>query len=195
MHRKPVARRFIYAGLVCSSMILTCDESLPPYRSPQNILKAQIGVTDGIINREVNCSFGTRIWNLNPVPFQINVTNTFDETLQGLANAVYGTMEVWKKDTPGFGKTFTIFGVIDPLHVQNNVLSLDPGETFVIGVTWYHDDDQNRRIWKVYNNHLSTAICARARLKVFKEAPEIFTPEFEIEIRYDIDTAHPTCDQ
>jgi hypothetical protein len=176
-------------------MIFSCDESLPPYQLPQNIMQARIGVEDGIINRQVICTTAMRAWNLGPIPFQINVINTFDETLQGLASSVTGTLEVWKKDTPDFGKTFTILGAVDPRHVQGNILTLDPGDTLTIGVIWYHDDDRNRRIWKVYNTHLSTIIRARARLKIFKDAAVLFPPEFEINVRYDIDETHPPCQQ
>ncbi|MDZ7291460.1 MAG: hypothetical protein ONB42_16120 [candidate division KSB1 bacterium] len=184
-----------YAVAVCSVLIFACDESLPPYDPPQNPLRAELGVADGLIDRQVICTAGFKSWNLSPIPFKISIINTFDETLQGPANSVSGKLEVWKKDSPEFGKIFSILGAVDPRHVRNNILTLDPGDTLDIGFSWYHDDEQNRRIWKVFGGHFFTSIQARARIKVFKEAPELFPPELEIKIKYDIDLSTSICNQ
>jgi hypothetical protein len=74
-------------------------------------------------------------------------------------------------------------------------LTLDPGDTLNIGVVWYHDNDQNQRIWKVFSTHLLTTIRARARIKIFPDAPELFPEDFEVKIIYNVDINAGPCNQ
>jgi hypothetical protein len=195
MRAKPAAALSTSACLFACLLFFSCDESLPPYQLPQNVLRAELRVADGLTFRQVLCTNSMRSWNLGPIPFQISIINTFDETLQGLASSVTGTLEVWKKDDPDFGKTLKILGAVDSRYVRNNILTLDPGDTLDIGVIWYHDDDQNRRIWNVFSTQFITAIRARARIKIFKEVPELFSPEFEVTVKYAVDLSNPPCAQ
>jgi hypothetical protein len=187
-----VIRYWLSACLIGGAFVFACDESLPPYRQPPNLLRAELDVEDGLVNRLVLCDGTFRAWDPGTIAFRISVINTFDETLQGPASAVAGQVEVWKKDDPDFGRIIPIFGAIDPRHVRFGILTLDPGDTLEVFANWRHDDVQNRRIWRVYGiRPLNTTI--RARLKVFNEAPELFPPEFEVTVKYDIDLNASPC--
>jgi hypothetical protein len=171
-------------GLLGCFLFCSCDESLPPYRQPPNLLRVALDVEDGLVNRLVLCDGTFRVWDPGRIAFRLSVINTFDETLQGPASAVTGQVEVWKKDDPDFGRTIPIFGAVDPRHVRFGILTLDPGDTLEVFASWRHDDVQNRRIWRVFDMRpLFTTIRARARLKVFNEVPELFPPEFEINVK------------
>ena len=194
MRTRLVTRYWLAAGLIGGAFIFACEESLPPYQQPPNLLRAGLDVEDGLINRLVLCDGTFRTWDPGTIVFRLSVINTFDETLQGPASAVVGQVEVWKKDNPDFGRTIPIFGANDPRHVSFGILTLDPGDTLEVLASWRHDDIQNRRIWRVYGSRpLNTTIRARARLKVFQEAPELFPPEFEVNVKYDIDLSAPPC--
>ncbi|MGH7452655.1 MAG: hypothetical protein ACRENG_15015, partial [bacterium] len=84
----------------------------------------------------------------------------------------------------------------DPVHVKNGVLTLDPGDALEVLVVWYHEDDQNRRIWKVFPTRPWYAtIGARARIKVFKEMPELFPEDMATQVFYDVNTSVEGCDK
>jgi len=196
MRINPIVRFTIFGFFILSLGMLSCDEELPPYEPPENVLRAELNLSDSRVNRLVSCGSGNRTWNLDPIVFQINVINVFDETLQGPANGVSGKLEIWRKDDPDFGKTFFINEAIDPKHVHNNVLTLDPRDTLKIGVVWLHDNDENQRIWKFYSqSSLATTIRARAQIKVFQETPILFPAEFELNVNYNVDASQPPCNQ
>jgi hypothetical protein len=84
--------------------------------------------------------------------------------------------------------------------VKNGILTLDPGETLEIVAEWYHDNEQNRRIWQVFNDPFNprpftAKIRARARIKVFLETPLLFPAETETEVYYDVNPNVPSCNQ
>jgi hypothetical protein len=196
MRINPIVQPTICGFLLLCLGLLSCDEELPPYEPPENVLRAELSLSDSRVDRLVSCGSGNKTWNLDPIIFQISVINVFDETLQGPANRVSGKLDVWRKDDPDFGKTFLINGAIDPQHVRNNVLTLDPGDTLKIGVVWLHDNDANQRIWKYYSQRsLAATIRARAQIKVFQETPTLFPADFELNVNYDVETSQPPCNQ
>jgi hypothetical protein len=175
----------------------SCDESLPPYNPPQNILSAKLSVVEQASLRQVRCPIPlTPVWDVPAIVFRISVANQYSETLQGPASSVAGQLEVWMKDDPDFGKKFTFIGATDPVHVKNGTLTLDPGDALEVLFVWYHEDDQNRRIWKVHPTRpLDATIRVRARIKVFKEIPELFPEDVETQVFYDVDTSVKICDK
>jgi hypothetical protein len=181
---------FMLGGVV----LLSCDESLPPYNPPPSLLRVAFDVDDGMHARHVVCNSAFRQWDPGAVTLRIDVVNAFDETLQGPAGNVTGEIEIWKKDDRSFRRTIPIAGVFDPGHTQNGILTLDPGDTLHVIADWHHNDQQNRRLWRVFPERpYFTTIAARARLKPFDAAPELFTPEIEFTVTYDIDVDVPVC--
>lgn len=175
-------------------LFLSCDESLPPYQKPPGLLRATFEVADGLIDRQVVCDPTFLSWDPGSIELRINVINAFDETLQDPAGNVTGEVEVWKKDDPDFNRNIPIAGVFDPRHVTNGILTLDPGDTLEVVVLWHHNDERNRRLWKVFlRRPYVTTIAARARIKPFEEVPELFPPEIEFTVNYNVDLGYPPC--
>jgi len=189
------AKSFSFAAcILCSVLFLSCDESLPPYKQPPSLLRATFDVADGRLSRQVVCDATFLSWDPGAVELRIDVINAFDETLQGPASQVSGEVEVWKKDDRSFRRTIPIAGVFDPRHVRNGILTLDPGDTLEVVVLWHHNDERNRRLWKVFFQHpYMTTIVARARIKPFNEVPEFFPPEIEFRVNYNVDLDYPPC--
>jgi hypothetical protein len=194
---RSVVHQTILVGLFSSTGFFSCDESLPPYNPPQNVLSAKLSVVEQASQRQVICPIpNTPFWDVPAIVFKISVTNQYSETLQGPAGSVTGQLEVWLKDDPDFGKKFSFMGATDPVHVKNGILTLNPGEALEVLMVWYHQDDQNRRIWKAVSTRpFYASIRARARIKVFKETPELFPEEVETQVFYDVDTTVQACDK
>ncbi|MCI0699356.1 hypothetical protein L0337_46055 [candidate division KSB1 bacterium] len=196
MLAKSATALMISACLTAGFLFSSCDEELPPYQPPQNALRAAFGVLDGVTNRFVSCNVNTRVWNLDPIVFEIGVINTFDETLQGPADRVSGKLEIWRAEDSVFGKLIAFTGVFDSRHVQGNTLTLNPGDTLEVGVTWRHDNDANQRIWRqAAARPFNATIHARGQIKVFEDAPVLLLPEIKLQVVYDVDVNVPVCDQ
>jgi hypothetical protein len=193
---RPIKALVLFAVLICCFAFFSCDEELPSYKPPENLLRTELGVSDNFINRFVYCGDGSKTWNLDPIIFKIIAINTFDETLQGPANFVSGKVEIWQREDPDFGRTIFISGAVDPRHVRNNVLTLDPGDTLEVGVAWYHEDDTGQRIWrKSALRPFNATIHARAQIKPFENVPVFFLPEIKLQVTYDVNVGIPVCNQ
>ncbi len=191
---KFLKKNSLAACLLSSTLFLSCDESLPPYNQPPSLLCLAFGVDDGMIVRRVVCDPTFRSWDPGAVTLRIDVINAFDETLQGPAGNVTGEVEVWKKDDRTFRRSIPIAGVFDPRHTQNGVLTLDPGDTLQVVADWHHNDQQNRRVWRVFlHRPFLTTFVARARITPYREVPQLFSSEIEFTVEYDIDLTYPPC--
>jgi hypothetical protein len=196
MRAKLATALMISACLTACFLFSSCDEELPPYQPPQNVLRGVFGVLDGITNRFVSCNANTRIWNLDPIIFKIGVINTFDETLQGPADRVSGKLEIWREEDPDFGRAIAFNGATDPRHVRGNILTLDPGDTLEVGVIWLHDNDASQRIWRrTVLRPFNTTIHASGQIKIFEYTPVLLLPEIKLQVTYDVDVSISVCDQ
>lgn len=196
MLAKPATALMISACLAACFLFSSCDEELPPYQPPQNALRAVFGVLDEVTNRFVSCNANNRAWNLDPIVFKISVINIFDETLQGPADRVSGKLEIWRAEDPDFEKAIAFTGVFDSRHVRGNILTLDPGDTLEVGMTWRHDNDASQRIWRLAASRpFNATIHARGQIKVFEDAPVLFLPEIKLQVVYDVDVNVSICAQ
>jgi hypothetical protein len=185
-----------FACLLAAGIFLSCEETLPPYQAPQNVLRAEVKILGNTVDRQVKCDDSFKGWSVPPMIFHLDVINNYTETLQGSADLISGQLEVWYKENPDFGKRFPVNGVLNSPHINNHILTLDPGDTLSIPILWYHDDEQGRRIWKAFNNRpLNARINARARIKVFPSAPILTPADVEIRVLYNVDTNISFCDQ
>ncbi|MGH7454689.1 MAG: hypothetical protein ACRENG_25260, partial [bacterium] len=86
MWRRPLCRYALYACLFHFPLLFSCDESLPPYNPPQNILSAKLSVVEQASLRQIRCPIPrTPIWDVPAMVFRISVANQYNETLQGPA--------------------------------------------------------------------------------------------------------------
>lgn len=121
---KPVIA--VTGGLVLSILASgpVCNESLPPYRDPRDVFEATItGVYNGAF---------------------LDVTNSFDETLEGPA-ILSGEIEIVHATDPSLSKTLEITSAnlftTKNYNSSTGVLRVDPGETLRFRVIWDHDTD------------------------------------------------------
>ncbi|MEX1139338.1 MAG: hypothetical protein WEB33_06375 [Bacteroidota bacterium] len=119
---------------ICGGILLAiitagpiCNEDLPPYSTPQDYLKGSI--RGGYVITDSD----------NSVKIYLDVTNRYDETLEGHA-VLSGEMEISLLRNPAFRKSFVI--TPDNLLTPNNYntttgeIRIDPGETIRFGVSW-----------------------------------------------------------
>jgi len=121
--------------LVLLSLIPGCNEQLPPYADPRNILSAETHGEYVLTVRD------------NSVNFFVVVRNDFDESLQAVA-AISGTMEIVLQRDTTVRKTVTLSNT-NLIHGTNYVPStgeiiFDAGDTVTLLYKWDWIDDQGR---------------------------------------------------
>jgi hypothetical protein len=119
---------------LCILLLNGCDESLPPYRQPENLLAIdRIEISQGIYS----------VAGDYLVKFHIYGKNLFDETFSEPVN-IQGNVHIWNKKQPDLTATLSLnntnFG--PNTNLSGNVLTISPGEEFELRVTWNsHTDD------------------------------------------------------
>jgi hypothetical protein len=119
---------------LCILLLSSCDESLPPYQQPVNLLAIdRIEISQGTYSLE-----GDYL-----VKFFIYGKNQFDETFSEAVN-IEGKVEIWNKEKPDLFATLSLNNTnFSPnTNLSGNVLTIGPGEEFELLVTWNsHTDD------------------------------------------------------
>lgn len=104
-----------------------CNESLPPYINPRDVFS---GTVQGAYVLTMSD---------NSVKIYLNVTNRYDETLEGRA-LLNGEMEISLAGNPMISKTFSISSsnllTSRNYNPTTGFLRIDPGETIRFGVSW-----------------------------------------------------------
>lgn len=122
---------WIHFSIVILVFSLSCDESLPPRQDPTNLFKAR-----------VQASYYYSPF-ANVVLIQLIAVNDFDETLNDRIG-IDGTIVVASNRDTSVHKTFQLFasnlihGTYDP---STATLTIDPGDSVVIQVSWDFTDD------------------------------------------------------
>lgn len=126
------------AGLLCASLLLSCEEELPPrvledflepVFDPQDALDVWIIVTprnDTIMLRE---------------GFEVGLRNRSDEILEAKAR-VRGTIELWSLDDSTFRRT-----IMFELTFFDSITIL-PESLFTVTVVWDQRDDSCRFVYR-----------------------------------------------
>lgn len=118
--------------LICF-LIIACNESLPPYAPPENVLAiTQIVATQGTIGS------GTPILNMNLIG-----VNQYEETFEDTINA-NGEVRIWWQRHPEFSATLPLSNshFVPPTPIRGSRLILDPGDTFHMKTVWFLISDQ-----------------------------------------------------
>ena len=131
-----------------SFLLLSCNESLPVYVGPSNILSAEISSmnapTDTVKYRMVDDNnpnlVAVRIFGA-PLGFEIKIVNVYSETIQDDAD-VQGTLELRWADKQEF-KTILPLAVTGVTSSQydpkTGLITLNPGDTITLRTYWdYH---------------------------------------------------------
>lgn len=128
---RPILQR--YAAMTTGILLVLmttgpiCNESLPPYDVPPDFLEGEVSATYVLTENE------------NVVRVFLDVTNRYDETLEGPAD-FSGSIDISLLGNPDLGITFPLSAtqLLTPgvYNAGSGVITIDPGETVRFGVTW-----------------------------------------------------------
>lgn len=133
VHFKKRRRFAVCLAGVLGLSVLSCDESLPPYTPPQDVLAiTQVFAAQGTINP------GIPILNV-----LITGVNQYEETFEDTVNA-NGEVRIWWKRHPEFKATLPLSNghFVPPTPIRGSRLTLDPGDTFHMKTVWYMMSDE-----------------------------------------------------
>jgi hypothetical protein len=136
---------FALAAALAISM--SCDESLPPYQNPSNVL-------EGNAKAEYVLSYAE-----NSMHVSFTVKNVYEETFQDQA-PLNGTLVMTSKRDSTVQKTFHLtpdnITYAANYSKETRILTLDPGDSVVLSSTWNFIDDAGEDL----------------RLRFFRYAPD-----------------------
>lgn len=119
-------------------LFLSCNEELPPRSDPQNLLQASIqAYYDGAIDP----LFGPYE---NEVRIYVNITNNYDETLEGLVD-LSGELEIVWQGEREYRRTVKLDAskiVAINYDLNSGRLALDPKRTITFVYKWPFDSDE-----------------------------------------------------
>lgn len=149
-----VDNRKMRQALLFSTLVLLlgpCDESLPPYREPEQPFEA-------IVRGDYTLSAID-----NSMKVYLTVKNVFDETLEGTAS-FRGTVEIVSARDPRIQKTFQIRAqnlIQAPGYTPSTGrLRFDPGTSLVFLFSWDFLDDRNVDVRSQFFRFVQDASCS-----------------------------------
>lgn len=155
-------------SLVSKSMVvavvglcLSCKERLPSYEDPTQIFS-------GILRPTYQYS-GTQ----NSLNVQLVVVNDFDETFEG-RTLFEGTVEIVLARKPDLKKTFFLSSsnlIQGKYNAGSRVLTLDPGDSVRVRVSWNFVDDQGTDLRQQEFSYRTDQTCFQRRIA----GEEVFT--------------------
>jgi hypothetical protein len=127
-----------YAGLALASLFsLTCQESLPTYVFPANIMSLGVGTIEQLSNR------------VSPPGHQLVHMvligkNTFDEVYLDSVN-IKGAVRIWWKRKPRRFRTIYLSeqNFTDPTLIKSGKMMLLPGQQFGLDIYWNLTSDDS----------------------------------------------------
>ena len=139
----PLLALFFYSG--------SCNESLPPYDEPQRLFDATVTGDYTLTASD------------NSMKVYVTVRNTFDETLQARF-ALGGEVDIVSARDPSVRKTFFLTpGIImsipgyDP---RTGILTIDPGGTVSLGISWDLVDDSGNDLRASFFRYVEDPACS-----------------------------------
>ena len=116
--------------LACAVLSLTCNESLPTYTFPDNVLSMQITLIEQLSNRVARPGH-------QMVHLVLTGQNRFDEVFYDSAK-IKGTIRIWWRRKPLRFTTLylTERNLTNPGIIQNGKILLTPGQQFSMNVLW-----------------------------------------------------------
>jgi len=146
----------IITGLMGSVFFngMVCDETLPPYQDPRDILIASIGARYVLFGGD------------NSLKIFLDVHNSYDETLEARAD-FSGEMKITLARDPSVSRTFSItqtdLRTTGKYTPATGVLRMDPGDTVRFEVSWDFVDDNGTNLrtglFRYYEDASCTGRC------------------------------------
>jgi len=130
-----------------------------------------------------------------PVRLRFGVINIFDETLQGTPDVINGSIDIWiANDTNQAGKTYLLTKESEvppigtPPLIENASLTIDPGDTFFVEISWPHEVNGTIKVWEYLNMNIGSSrlinISVLAKIQLFEELPPIVSDLLQLRITY-----------
>ncbi len=165
----------LLCGLIFTGGV--CDESLPPYRDPEDIFS-------GTLLPEYMFSL-----TQNYLDIRIRVVNTFDETFSA-PSAIQGPFVISLERDTGYFREFTLsassirFG---KYASGTGVLTMDPGDTLTLGVQWNFIDGEGRDLRQdvfryYYDPNCSVRMIAKPESFILRGSLKIFERTIPVEL-------------
>lgn len=157
-----ISRTYLrYGALVLMGLALSCKERLPTYEDPAQVFS-------GLMRPAYRYS-GTQ----NLLGVQLVVVNEYDETFEG-RTLFEGSIEIVLSRKPDLKKTFFLSSsnlIQGKYNAGSRVLTLDPGDSVRVGVTWNFVDDRGVDLRQEEFSYRTDQTCFQRRIA----AEETFT--------------------
>lgn len=164
--------------ILASLTIGSCDENLPAYRDPSDLMEGKIE--------------GQYVLTIsdNSVKVYLTIRNVFDETLEGQA-LIDGTLEIESSRDPQIRKSAQLrpSNLINARGYNGNsgVLTIDPGDSIRLGYSWNLVADNGTNLRSQFFRYTPDPTCRvpdrqianeetfilRGELKVFDRIPVV----------------------
>ena len=167
--------------LLLSCVSISCNETLPEYRDPLDVLSAHVRGRYILVVSD------------NSLKVDLLVVNTFDETFEAKA-ILAGSGTITMKRKPNIRKTFSLTaanwtnGKYNP---TTGILRMDPGDTLRLVYSWNFIDDNGTDVRASEFYYVPDASCPgrriaaresfifQARMKIFDRIPEVVAEPYE----------------
>ena len=186
----------LFSFFTLTVLSMSCEESLPTREAtPVQLFETIFQTTDS----GTTFTFTRDPLNIStkhppPIVYHLQLINIFDETLQGLADSINGTFEIWLEEDPSVGKTFLLSQYSEfppigiPSHIDSSYITLDPGDTFYVEIEWFHETDNSVTMWDYFylenGDERTVRINALAKIQLFPGTPHIITNIFKLSALY-----------
>lgn len=189
--------KFILFSILSVLILTSCEESLPSrIEIPIELFSTLLTTVDGRKSFQATRD-PARITFPHPPPVRLQflVINTFDETFQGASVLINGSLDLWiAGDENQAGKTFELTAESEfppigtPGLIKDNILTIDPGDTFFVEISWPHEVDGTTKIWDYYNlrpgSRRLVNINVLTKIQLFAELPPLISEILQLHISY-----------
>lgn len=187
----------ILLSLLSGIFWISCEETLPSRNeTPVEVFSTFLTTVDGRTSFTATRDPAAITFpHPPPVRIRLGLININDETLQGISGFINGSIDIWISDDINLaGKTYVLSensefpptGVLS--LIENNVLTIDPGDTFYIEISWPHEVEETTKIWNylgmVNGSSRTVIINVLAKIQLFSELPLIVSEILQLHISY-----------
>ena len=189
--------KFILFSILSIIILTGCEDSLPSRNNiPVDIFTTILTTVDGRTSFQVTRDPAAILTpHPPPVRLQFLVINTFDETFQAPSGIINGSLDLWiAGDENQAGKTYVLtenseFPPIgSPGLIQNNFLTIDPGDTFFIEIAWPHEVEGTTKVWDYFNMGNGSIrlvnLNVLVNIQLFEELPPLLSEILQLNLTY-----------
>lgn len=189
----------IAAGILLvalAALAFSCDESLPPRRSPADFLKWELSMTGA--GHPIEIRYEEPVHQQGAL--RIRVTNIYDEVLQDTA-VLAGRLEIWVKGRPQARAILllTISHLVTRKMLTGRLLTIGVDSTLEMFREWDHFTDSRIPVWQYARLYPDTTsggalfcrsdpltLVIRCSLRIFKSFGQIRLPDQEVTLTYHV---------